>query len=792
MAINVSAAEAQIASDFCGFHRDATLTGVTGGTSIGPTLGMNGIQYDSDIDSVPNQGMRKLVLSLIRARIWYPDVAQMIASAIDTVEGAAVVTHVTEGNGLSLTLGDLAMAAASSTESGAVTTGAQTFAGNKIFTGTISASNLSGTNTGDVSFTAVGTTPNANAASTAGQVVTLQPASGAYPGVMVAADYTLLHNQSGVNTGDVSFAAVGAAPNANAASIAGQVVTLQPANGTYAGLLTATNYTKLTSLASIYSIGTGLSLVSNTLNNSSPLTSLTIDTFDIAGGQAKALYFDGTNKLSISAATDSTPGAISLSDQIMGLGVKTFLVSGNNTVLATLSTNETQIVNSGIESTAAPVLKLISDKFPVGQFYSTRLGNAVVEGKTDLTLKAAATDSFSVDGSGFVTVLGGTGGVPGINMGTSAIQYVSGTPGSFQFNSDGYMDYTADILASGFGFHRWNTNGGSTMQLTATALSPSTAAGISLGTSALPWGQPFFQVTGTNTTLGTLSTNEIRLNNPTASGFSWLKFLFSGTAKAQIGVDSGGTVNIDSGAHINYDTGSTSFVHYWTFNGSERMRLTSTALVPGTAAGTTIGTSALPWGQPFLQLTGTNYFLGTSSTNEVRLINTNTGTGQTGIKFYYSATPKGQLFCDPNGTMFMDTVATGTNSYRFCSGGTSAAQGTVVLGLGGGRANVNAKPVYKMGSVTGNGTTQASGTVLSLTDDNAAYTVTNGAGNNAVTLPNADVGTVIWLYFSAANGPVFPHSGGQFCGAATNASITTTKFQMQVIKLSSTQWGYVL
>jgi hypothetical protein len=44
-------------------------------------------------------------------------------------------------------------------------------------------------------------------------------------------------SSSGTNTGDVTLAAIGAMPNANGASITGQVVNLQPADGTYGGVL---------------------------------------------------------------------------------------------------------------------------------------------------------------------------------------------------------------------------------------------------------------------------------------------------------------------------------------------------------------------------------------------------------------------------------------------------------------------------------------------------------------------------------------------------------------------------
>jgi hypothetical protein len=72
-----------------------------------------------------------------------------------------------------------------------ITAGTQTIGGNKTFTGTIGASNLSGTNTGDVTLTAVGAIPNANAASLSGQALTIQPADATNPGVFTSGAQTL-------------------------------------------------------------------------------------------------------------------------------------------------------------------------------------------------------------------------------------------------------------------------------------------------------------------------------------------------------------------------------------------------------------------------------------------------------------------------------------------------------------------------------------------------------------------------------------------------------------------------
>jgi len=76
---------------------------------------------------------------------------------------------------------------ATATTRGLVSASTQTFGGNKTFAGTISASNFSGTNTGDVTLTAVGSTPSSNGASLSGQALTLQPADASNPGVIANA-----------------------------------------------------------------------------------------------------------------------------------------------------------------------------------------------------------------------------------------------------------------------------------------------------------------------------------------------------------------------------------------------------------------------------------------------------------------------------------------------------------------------------------------------------------------------------------------------------------------------------
>lgn len=107
---------------------------------------------------------------------------------------------------------------------------------------------------GPVTLASVGVSPNAQGASLSGQVLTLQPASGSQPGLVTAGTQTIAGNKtfsgtigasnfsgtsSGTNTGDVSLGAVGSSPNANGASLSGQALTLQPASSSQPGVVTA-------------------------------------------------------------------------------------------------------------------------------------------------------------------------------------------------------------------------------------------------------------------------------------------------------------------------------------------------------------------------------------------------------------------------------------------------------------------------------------------------------------------------------------------------------------------------
>jgi hypothetical protein len=92
----------------------------------------------------------------------------------------------------------------------------------------------------------IGAVPNANAASlTGGSTLNLQPASAAFGGVVTTGAQTFAgvkNFQDGLNLGGnpvvSSLAAIGAVPNANAGSIVGSALNLQPASAAFGGVVT--------------------------------------------------------------------------------------------------------------------------------------------------------------------------------------------------------------------------------------------------------------------------------------------------------------------------------------------------------------------------------------------------------------------------------------------------------------------------------------------------------------------------------------------------------------------------
>lgn len=183
----------------------------------------------------------------------------------------------------------LTLEPADATHPGLLTAGAQSIGGAKTFTGAITASNISGTNTGDQT-TVTGNAGTATALQTARTIngvsfngtanITVVDSAAVVANVAITgasktkvtydakglvtsgadattadiaastnrnyvtdAQQTVIGNTSGTNSGDITLATVGSTPANAGASLSGQVLTLQPADATHGGVLSTTTQT---------------------------------------------------------------------------------------------------------------------------------------------------------------------------------------------------------------------------------------------------------------------------------------------------------------------------------------------------------------------------------------------------------------------------------------------------------------------------------------------------------------------------------------------------------------------
>lgn len=119
----------------------------------------------------------------------------------NTVTVGALDSQSANAAGLALTSGVLSAQSADTTHPGLINTATQSFSGNKTFTGSIGASNLSGTNTGDVT---LGTT---SGLSIVGQALSLGVASAGVTGALSGTDWSTFNNKGSGTVTAVSVAA---------------------------------------------------------------------------------------------------------------------------------------------------------------------------------------------------------------------------------------------------------------------------------------------------------------------------------------------------------------------------------------------------------------------------------------------------------------------------------------------------------------------------------------------------------------------------------------------------------
>lgn len=241
---------------------------------------------------------------------------------------------------------------------------------------------------GPPSFAAVGSTPDPRGATIDGSGnVALQLADASHPGLLSAAGKIKLDAISGANTGDLTLASAGSTPADAGASLAGQVLTLQPADATHPGLMTAADKTKLNAVT-----GT--------------------NTGDVTIGTANGLSLSG-QVLSMAAATGSVAGAVTTGTQTI-TGFKTFTNTLQSSVTGTTSTL----------SNAAAICKIVGSPANGATAVAIALNAGVslsTAGAILVSVQNAGIEKFNVDKDGNANFLANMG--PRWGGGTASIFY---------------------------------------------------------------------------------------------------------------------------------------------------------------------------------------------------------------------------------------------------------------------------------------------------------------------------------------------------------------------------------
>lgn len=260
--------------------------GEGGGTPTYPTL--------ADFPSLALDGSLAVALDTLTLYIF--DTGTMMWLALSTPSSSLSIgvidSQSPSTNGATLNGHALIMQSASVSVPGLINLTTQSFAGNKTFTGIIGASNLSGTNTGDVS---LGT---ASGLSLAGQVLSLQLADATHTGALSSADWSTFNSKQ--PAGSYITALTGGVIASGPGSAVATVITNANLTGPITSIGNATSIASQTGTGSTFVMNTSPTLITPVIGaatgTSLSLSSLTPST---------AIITDGSDNL-ISSITTST------------------------------------------------------------------------------------------------------------------------------------------------------------------------------------------------------------------------------------------------------------------------------------------------------------------------------------------------------------------------------------------------------------------------------------------------------------------------------------------------------
>lgn len=234
--------------------------------------------------------------------------------------------------------------------------------------------------------------------------ISMAAATTSVPGYLLAADWTTFNGKQAT----VSFAAVGSTPSANGGGIAAGVITLQPADGTNPGLLTAVAQT-IGGAKNFTSIAAFAGLTSSALVDVAATIRATGNTVPASGVGVEVLYNSG-----------ASTGFIFAFDRT-GSVYKTIAVDGLTVTLRASGTTVLTVAAAAVTSTVNVDVSVAGQGLRVAEGSNAKQGTAILVAGT----KVVANTSTTANSRIFLTsqVDGGTPGFLRVSTRTAATSF---------------------------------------------------------------------------------------------------------------------------------------------------------------------------------------------------------------------------------------------------------------------------------------------------------------------------------------------------------------------------------
>ena len=341
-------------------------------------------------------------------------------------------------------------------------------------------------------------------------------------------------NLSGTNTGDISLGSVGSSPNANGASLSGQVLNLEPANATNPGVVSTASQTFSGDKTFADDV-----IITGDLTVNGTMTAVNSANLEVA--DKNILVNNGGNDASSEGAgltveRTSTNGSIAYQDSLSSKWKAG--IEGSESEVMTVGTNQTVTGNKTHSGYIEIQGKLIGD---IATDSGTTGSNAALPApsKTDLRITNASLSSIATITSPTADQLFNLHNVTGndvtvVNSNSGSTDILTGTGSNIVITNDSSISLFYDSSSS-----RWRVIG-----------SPSSVTGANVGTGA---GNVFRDKTGQNINLKTIKAGSNVSVTDNADDITISASGESNTA-ANVGTGTGNVFRDKTGVTINLKT----------------------------------------------------------------------------------------------------------------------------------------------------------------------------------------------------------------------------------------------